>query len=110
VAVSGRKLEACQDVVDQIRKDGGEAAAVGCNISDKNQIHHLVDQVEAAYGPVDILVCNAAVNPFYGPISQLTDDAFVKVLDVNIRSNLWLVNRVAPGMAARSLSSVRSPG
>jgi NAD(P)-dependent dehydrogenase (short-subunit alcohol dehydrogenase family) len=101
VVVSSRKLDACQNVVDQIRKDGGEATAVNCNISDKSQIEHLVERTEAAYGPADILVGNAAVNPYYGPMSRLPDDAFVKVLDVNIRSNLWLVNRVAPGMAAR---------
>ena len=101
VVVSSRKLEACQNVVDQIRKNGGEATAVSCNISDKSQIDHLVERTEAAYGPADILVGNAAVNPYYGPMSRLPDDAFVKVLDVNIRSNLWLVNRVAPGMTAR---------
>lgn len=106
VVVSSRKLDACQTVVDQIRKEGGEATAVDCNISDKSQIHNLVDRTEAAYGPADILVCNAAVNPFYGPMSQLPDDAFVKVLDVNIRSNVWLVNRVAPGMAARGGGSI----
>ena len=102
VVVSSRKLDACQNVVDQIRKDGGEATAVSCNISDKSQVEHLVERTEAAYGPADILVCNAAVNPYYGPMSRLPDEAFVKVLDVNIRSNLWLVNRAAPGMAARS--------
>lgn len=101
VVVSSRKLEACQKVVDDIKKAGGEAIAIGCNISDKAQVHQLVEQSEAAFGPADILVCNAAVNPFYGPMSRIPDDAFAKVLDVNIRSNVWLVNRVAPGIAAR---------
>ena len=101
VIVSSRKLDACRRVVDAIRKEGGEAVAIGCNISDKNQIHRLVDEAEAAFGPSDILVCNAAVNPFYGPMAQLPDDAFAKVLDVNIRSNVWLVNRTAPGMVQR---------
>jgi NAD(P)-dependent dehydrogenase (short-subunit alcohol dehydrogenase family) len=101
VVVSSRKLDACEKVADAIRKEGGEAIAIACNISDKSQIQHLVEQAEAAYGPTDILVCNAAVNPFYGPMSKLPDDAFTKVLDVNIRSNVWLVNKVAPGMADR---------
>jgi len=106
VIVSSRKLDACQKVVEAIRQEGGEAIAVGCNVSDKNQIHQLVDKAEAAFGPVDILVCNAAVNPFYGPMAQLPDEAFVKVLDVNIRSNLWLVNRVAPQMAQRGSGAI----
>lgn len=101
VVVTSRKLDACEQVVDQIRAEGGDATAVACNISDKAQIHHMVDQVEAVFGPADVLVCNAAVNPFYGPMSQIPDEAFAKVLDVNIRSNVWLVNRVAPRMAER---------
>jgi len=66
----------------------------------------LVDRTEEAFGPVDVLVCNAAVNPYYGPMSGISDEAFSKVMDVNIRSNLWLVNRVAPGMAERGGGSI----
>ena len=106
VVITSRKVDACRAVVDQIKTEGLEAMAIPCNISSKEQIHALVDQTEAAYGPADVLVCNAAVNPYYGPMSEIPDDAFAKVLDVNIRSNLWLVNRVAPGMAARGGGSV----
>src|SRR5690606_34379436 len=106
VVITSRKADACRAVVDQLRAEGLEAMAIACNISSKEQIHALADQAEAAYGPADVLVCNAAVNPFYGPMSEIPDDAFAKVLDVNIRSNLWLVNRVAPGMAARGGGSV----
>ncbi len=106
VVVTSRKVDACQAVVDEIRSRGGEAIAVGCNISDKQQIEALVDETEASFGSVDILVCNAAVNPYYGPMSKIPDDAFAKVLDVNIRSNVWLVNRVAPGMAEHGKGAV----
>lgn len=101
VVVTSRKQDACQAVVDEIRAGGGEAIAIGCNISDKEQIGRLIDETEEAFGPVDILVCNAAVNPYYGPMATIPDEAFAKVLDVNIRSNVWLVNRVAPAMAER---------
>jgi len=106
VVVSSRKLDACSAVVEQIRGEGLQATAIGCNISHKEQVLALVEQTEKIYGPVDILVCNAAVNPYYGPMSGISDEAFAKVLDVNIRSNLWLVNRVAPGMAERGGGSV----
>lgn len=106
VVVTSRKLEACQAVVEQIRAEGHEAMAVACNISRKEQIHALVDETERAWGPVDVLVCNAAVNPFYGPMAEIPDEAFAKVLNVNIVANAWLVNRVAPGMAARGGGAV----
>jgi NAD(P)-dependent dehydrogenase (short-subunit alcohol dehydrogenase family) len=106
VVVSSRKADACLAVVEQLRGEGLEAIAIGCNISRKDEVLALVDQTERIYGPVDVLVCNAAVNPYYGPMADITDEAFSKVMDVNIRSNLWLVNRVAPGMAKRGGGSV----
>jgi len=106
VVVSSRKFDACQAVVDDITRAGGEAIAVACNISHKEQIQALVDEAERRFGTVDLLVCNAAVNPFYGPMSEIPDEAFAKVLNVNIIANVWLVNRVAPGMAAKGGGSV----
>ncbi|CAN5836646.1 SDR family oxidoreductase [soil metagenome] len=106
VVVTSRKVEACAAVVEQLRGEGLEAMAIACNISRKEEIAALVDQTEKAYGPVDVLVCNAAVNPYYGPMSGISDEAFTKVLDVNIKSNLWLINRVAPGMAEKGKGSV----
>jgi NAD(P)-dependent dehydrogenase (short-subunit alcohol dehydrogenase family) len=106
VVITSRKADACKAVADQIRSEGHEAIAVPCNISSKDQILAMVYQTEPAFGGVDVLVCNAAVNPFYGPMSEIPDDAFRKVMDVNILSNLWLVNRVAPGMAARGGGSI----
>lgn len=106
VVITSRKVEACLAVVEELRGAGLEATAIACNISRKDEVLSLVDQTEKIYGPVDVLVCNAAVNPYYGPLSGITDEAFSKVMDVNIRSNLWLVNRVAPGMAERGGGSV----
>lgn len=101
VVITSRKADACEAVVREIEAEGGHAVAVGCNISSKEQIAALVERTEAAFGPTDVLVCNAAVNPFYGPMSEIGDDAFAKVLNVNILSNVWLANRVAPKMAER---------
>lgn len=106
VVITSRKADACAAVVEQLRGEGLEAMAVACNISRKDEITALVDQTEKAYGPVDVLVCNAAVNPYYGPLSGISDEAFSKVMDVNIRSNLWLVNRVAPGMVEKGKGSI----
>ncbi len=101
VVISSRNLEPCEEVAAAIREDGGEATAIACNISHRDQCEALIDGAEAAFGPVDGLVCNAAVNPYYGPVVDLEDEAFDKIMRSNIRSNIWLSKRVLPSMAER---------
>jgi len=97
VVISSRKQEACDAVAAEIRTKGHDASAVACHIGKKEDLQRLVSTV----GRIDVLVCNAAVNPYYGPTSGLTDDAFAKVMDTNVRGNLWLCNMVIPQMAER---------
>jgi NAD(P)-dependent dehydrogenase (short-subunit alcohol dehydrogenase family) len=106
VVVSSRKIEACEPVVEGIRAKGGEAIAIACNISRKPEVEALVAETRKRLGPVDILVCNAAVNPVYGPMSSLTDEAFDKIMGTNVKSNLWLCNLVIPEMAERGGGAV----
>ena len=101
VVISSRKLEACEAVARDIRQHGGEASVIPCNISRKAEVEALVAGTLQTYGRIDIVVCNAAVNPVYGPLGELTDEAFDKVMGTNVRSNLWLCNLVIPGMAER---------
>ena len=101
VVVSSRKLDACQEVVDGIRARGGEATAVACNVSHIDQLQNLVDTAMATYGRIDCLVGNAAVNPHYGPMTTIDEGAFQKIVDCNIRANLWLAKMVLPQMAER---------
>ncbi len=103
VAISSRKLDACQEVVREIEAAHGEgrAIAVPANISSKDELANLMHEAKAAYGGVDILVCNAASNPHYGPMAGITDDQFRKILDNNIISNHWLIQLAAPGMVER---------
>jgi NAD(P)-dependent dehydrogenase (short-subunit alcohol dehydrogenase family) len=106
VVISSRKQAACEEAVQAIRSAGGEAIAVPANIGDKAQLENLVAASRRHWGQVDILVCNAASNPYYGPMSGLSDEAFHKVLQNNIVSNLWLANMVLPEMAQRRDGSV----
>ena len=106
VVISSRKADACEEVAAQIRSEGGEAAAIACHIGKREDVEHLVSETKNQFGQIDILVCNAAVNPYYGPMAGLTDDAFAKVIDSNVRSNIWLCNLVLPGMAERKDGSV----
>ena len=103
VVISSRKPEPCQAVAREIgaRHGAGRAIAVAANISSQSDLSALVDRTVATWGRVDILVCNAASNPYYGPMAGITDDQFRKVLDNNILSNHWLVNLVVPAMRER---------
>lgn len=103
VVVSGRKEEVCKQTALDINMEvaeGGEQVAISipCNISHKEQLQHLVDETHRALGKVDILVCNAAVNPYFGTSATIPDEAFDKVLNANIKSNHWLCNMVLPDM------------
>ena len=102
VAISSRKANACEEVAAAINADyPGAAIACPANISSKEDMQRLVDETRAAFGKVDILICNAASNPYYGPMSGISDEAFRKILDNNIISNNWLINMVSPEMAQR---------
>jgi hypothetical protein len=108
VAISSRKLEPCQQVAAAInaKHGAGTAIAVAANISSKEALQALVDQTVQQLGPVDVLVCNAASNPYYGPMAGISDEQFRKVLDNNIVSNHWLIGMVAPGMMQRRNGSI----
>jgi len=106
VVISSRKAEACEEVASGIRKTGGEALVIPCNVSRKVEVENLVAATTNQWGRIDILVCNAAVNPAYGPLADLTDEVFDKIMGANVKSNLWLCNMVIPGMAERSDGAV----
>jgi NAD(P)-dependent dehydrogenase (short-subunit alcohol dehydrogenase family) len=101
VVVSSRKRDACEVVAEGIRAKGGEAAVIPCHILRKEELQALVDQTNALWGKIDILVCNAALNPYYGPAAECPDEAYERTMGGNVRSNFWLTNMVAPQMAAR---------
>ena len=106
VVVSSRKADACEAVAEAIRGSGGEALVAPCNISRKEELQGLVDATLARWGRIDALVCNAAVNPHFGPSATIGDDAWDRIMASNIRSNHWLCNMALPGMAERGAGSV----
>lgn len=106
VVVSSRKADACKEVADGIRKDGGDAHVIACNISRRDEVDALINGTLTHYGQIDILVCNAAVNPYYGPLLDITDEAFDKIMGANIKSNIWLCKLAMPKMAGRGGGSV----
>ncbi|MFI4987952.1 MAG: SDR family NAD(P)-dependent oxidoreductase [Alphaproteobacteria bacterium] len=101
VVISSRKAPRCEEVASAIREAGGAAVAIPCNVGRLPDLDTLVERTLAACGRIDVLVCNAATNPYYGPMAGVSEEVYDKIMSTNVKSNLWLCNKVLPGMAAR---------
>jgi hypothetical protein len=108
VVISSRKAEACQEAAQAINDEhgAGTAIVVPANISSKDDLQNLADETKRQLGKVDILVCNAASNPYYGPMAGIADDQFRKILENNVIANHWLIQMVAPEMLERKDGSI----
>jgi len=108
VVISSRKQGPCDEVAAAINAKHGEGTAISvpANISSKDDLQNLVDETRKAFGRIDVLVCNAASNPHFGPMSTIEDEKFRKILDNNILSNHWLIQMVAPEMKERGEGSI----
>jgi NAD(P)-dependent dehydrogenase (short-subunit alcohol dehydrogenase family) len=110
VVISSRKPDPCAEVAAEINArcadHTGEAIAIPANIGVKEELQALVDQTRAHWGQIDVLVCNAAVNPYYGPAMDIPDGAFDKIMSSNIKSNHWLCQMVVPEMIERKDGSI----
>ncbi len=106
VVVSSRDGDRCAETAQAIKDAGGEARGFACNHSHLEELQGLVDFAMDAWGRIDSLVCNAAVNPHYGPMATITEEAYDKIMATNVKSNLWLCNMVAPRMAERRSGSI----
>jgi len=108
VVVSSRKADACEAAAAEINDAVGRKAAIAipANIAAKEALQQLVNETERAFGKIDILVCNAASNPYFGPMGDMADDQFNKILQNNIVSNHWLINMCAPKMRERKDGSI----
>ena len=110
VVVSSRKADACQVTVDEINQKyegkSGRAIVIPCNISDTTALQMLVDETRAQLGKIDILVCNAATNPYFGSIQNIPEKAIDKLMDNNIKSNILLCQMVIPEMVERKEGSI----
>jgi len=108
VVISSRKQDACDAVAAAINAHHGEerAIAIAASISDKAALERLVTETRTRFGSIDLLVCNAASNPYYGPMAGISDDQFRKIFDNNVLANHWLISMVAPEMVARRAGAI----
>ncbi len=108
VVISSRKLDQCQAAADAInaRLGAERAIAIACNIGYKEQLQNLVDETRQRLGKIDVLLCNAGVNPYYGPAKDIPDELFDKIMGSNVKSNHWLAHMVAPDMIEKKRGSI----
>ena len=106
IVISSRNQELCDEVASEINGSGGTAIAVACNINYKEQLENLVRQAELKLGKINVLVCNAAINPYFGASQEIPDSAFDKVMNANIGSVHRLCQLVIPSMAESGGGSV----
>ncbi len=106
VVISSRKADACEAVLKEFQARGQEAIAVPCNVGHKDQLQALVDRTLEKWGRIDSIVCNAASNPVFGPLVNVPDEAFDRIMLTNVKSVFWLANMAVPQMAERGGGSV----
>lgn len=108
VIVSSRKIDQCSEVVDGIRSRHGadRAHAVACNIGHKEALEALVAKTRELAGPIDVVCGNAGVNVAYGPMSEISDEAYDRIMNLNVRSNHWLAQMVLPDMIEKGKGSM----
>jgi NAD(P)-dependent dehydrogenase (short-subunit alcohol dehydrogenase family) len=103
VVISSRKPDSCAEVRDAINAAHGKDSAISipANISSKDDLKHLVEETTRQLSRVDVVVCNAASNPYYGPLGGIGDEQFRKILENNVIANHWLINFAVPQMIER---------
>ena len=108
VVITSRKLDVCEQVSSEINDEFGNDAsiAISCNISDKDQLKSLYSKSKNWCGEISTLVCNAAVNPYFGPSINTPDEAFEKIMRSNVQSNFWLCNEILPDMMIKKSGSI----
>lgn len=94
VVISSRKQTAVEEVAKQFESKGLEAVGIACHIGDAEQRTNLIEQTISTFGRLDILVNNAAINPYYGPLEATGEEVFDKIMDVNVKAP-WLLSNLA---------------
>ncbi len=106
VVAASRKLEGCEAVAAEIRAAGGDALALACHIGEPPQITAAMQEIDRRHGRLDILVNNAATNPYFGPALDMDLSAYQKTVDVNVRGCFWSSVEAARRMIAQGRGAI----
>jgi NAD(P)-dependent dehydrogenase (short-subunit alcohol dehydrogenase family) len=106
VVAASRRLEGCEAVAAEIRAAGGASSAMACHIGEPEQITAAMQEIDRRHGRLDILVNNAATNPYFGPALDMSLAAYQKTVDVNIRGYFWASIEAGRRMIARGKGAI----
>lgn len=106
VVISSRNQEACNEVANEFKEQGLDAIGIACHIGKEDQRKNLVDKTIESFGRIDILVNNAAINPVFGPIEEVSPEIFDKIMDVNVKAPWSLSNLVLPHFQTNKNGSI----
>lgn len=106
VVISSRSQEACDEVAAAFTDEGLKAVGIACHIGKEDQRKNLVNKTIEAFGRIDILINNAAINPVFGPIEDVDPEIFDKIMDVNVKAPWSLSNLVLPHFQANKKGSI----
>ncbi len=106
VVISSRSQEACDEVVTEFKNENLKAVGIACHIGKEDQRKNLIEKTIEAFGRIDILVNNAAINPVFGPIEDVSPEIFDKIMDVNVKAPWSLSNLVLPHFQANKKGSI----
>ncbi|WP_226389230.1 glucose 1-dehydrogenase [Penaeicola halotolerans] len=106
VVVSSRKIDAVKAVAEKINQSGGEAYAIACNVGDMEDARKLVSDTIAHFGTIDIIINNAATNPVFGPVHDTSEEAFDKIMAVNVKGPFEIAKAAYPTLKAKKSGSI----
>jgi NAD(P)-dependent dehydrogenase (short-subunit alcohol dehydrogenase family) len=106
VVLSSRRQESVQKVADEIVAAGGKAVAKACHAGHLDEIDALFRYIDDEFGRLDVLINNAATNPYYGPATDLSPEAFDKTVEVNLKGPYFMLAKAVPLMIKSGGGSV----
>ena len=106
VVIASRKLENLQQTAEEFATLAGKTVPVACHVGRAADLENLVRETEKQLGPVDILVNNSATNVGQGPALEVTDEALLKTIEINVLSAVRLIRLTAPMMIERGAGSI----
>lgn len=106
VVIASRKAETLEAAAREFEGLPGRTVPMSCHVGRPDQLERLVGDIESRLGPIDILVNNSAANPAAGPALGVTDEAFLKTVEINALAALRLVRLTAPRMIERGGGSI----
>ncbi len=101
VILASRKQEALDAATAEITAAGGEAVGIACHVGRSEEVERLFARIKEEYGRLDILVNNAATNPYFGPVIHAPESMFDKTFEINVKGYFLAAQQAAQIMVGQ---------